>query len=238
VTAPSCLLTTATCCVVASLHKLVLFIMVFNVFGKLRRNKHQPREIEEKATIDTSIGDTIPTKHQFYLETRVKKAPEPVEKLLLSFGQSPGDGIRTSSSVSSLSSNSASTYDLPRRKSIEDTDDDSTVTARAAYPLAICAPQYFELAAPPLKDAKYVPTVWSTLFECCHPSVLQVEPTYSVARTDETKMGRFLASEDPEDPEDWETNEVVGRKKGIFRGWKGRRSACGGTDSALFTEEQ
>lgn len=217
--------------------------MVFHVLGKLRRNRSSkqelPPEIEQKKTNDTSLGDTIPTKHQFYLETPVKtKAPESVEKLLLSFGHSPGEGIRTSSSVSSLSSNSVSTYDLPRRKSIEDMDDDSAASTRAAHPLAMCAPQYFEPVAPPLKDAKHVPTFWSTFFECCHP-VLEVEPTYSAAPTDKTMFGRFLSDDEEEEEgrDDGETNEVA-KKRGVFRAWtkKSRRVACGAQDSFFLDE--
>lgn len=207
--------------------------MFHNVLHKLKRSKQYPQEIERKNTKDTSLGDTIPTKHQFYLETPVKeRAPESVEKLLLSFGHAPGEGIRTSSSVSSLSSNSASTYDLPRRKSIEASDQDSADTAKAAHPLALCAPHYFEQPAPPLKDAQFVPSFWSTFFECCHP-VLEAEPTYSAAPTDKTLLGRFLAEEISEDVE---TNEVVAKnKRGIFRGWnKSKRAAACGNESAFF----
>lgn len=181
-----------------------------------------PPGIEKKGTNETSLGDTIPTKQQFYLETpKKKKTSEPVEKLLLSFGHSPGEGIRTSSTVSSLSSNSASTYDLPRRRSIDEADDDedSVETVRPAFPLAVCAPQYFEPAAPPLQDAKHVPSFWSTLFECCHP-VLEAEPACTSVPTDGSAMGRFLKVEEFND---WETNEVVARKRGLFRGWKNNR---------------
>ena len=197
--------------------------MGFNVFGKLRRNKVP--DLERKKTNDTSLGDTIPTKHQFYLETPVKKAPEAVEKILLSFGHAPGEGIRTSSTVSSLSSNSASTFDLPRRKSTEDADETSAGTTRAAHPLAMCAPAYFEPAAPPLKDAKHVPSLWNTCLQCCHP-MLDMEPTYSAAPTDKTLFGRFLETEEEEELDDGETNEVA--KKRAFRSWrKGRKTTCG-----------
>jgi hypothetical protein len=217
--------------------------MVFQVFNKLRRSHSKQAEIERKKTNDTSLGDTIPTKHQFYLETPVKQKPPPeaVEKILLSFGHAPGEGIRSSSTVSSLSSNSASTYDLPRRKSIEEDSNDDASSTRAAHPLTMCAPQYFESAAPPLEDAKHVPsTFWSIFFECCHPS-LEAEPTYQSsvgAPTDKTLFGRFLPQEDRDDGE---TNEQVLKRRGVFRAWtrKSQRAACGAcTDEALPTEKR
>lgn len=216
--------------------------MVFQVLGKLRRSHLKQPEIERKQTYDTSLGDTIPTKHQFYLETPVKQKapPESVEKILLSFGHAPGEGIRTSSSVSSISSNSASTFDLPRRKSVDEDEEDDADSTRAAHPFAMCTPQYFEPAAPPLKDAKHVPaTFWSTFFECCHP-VLHAEPTYQSsieAPTDQSLFGRFLPEEDRDDGE---TNVQVMKKRGMFRAWtrKSRPTACGAcADEVLPTEQ-
>jgi hypothetical protein len=193
------------------------------VFGRFRRNSKQLDQSK-----DDSLGDTIPTKHQFFMELPVKRKPEPVESLLLSFGSSlHREGISSASTVSSLSSNSVSVYDLPRReKSLEGADstfDTSRQPKTTSLSCCIASPTCLEEEAPPLKNAQHAPTLWNTLFSCCSPEALDTEPTYSVTQTaglsDKSLFGFF---ETDDEGEEGEVSNKVAKKKGGFRAWRQR----------------
>jgi hypothetical protein len=195
---------------------------MFGVFGRFRRNSKQLQQSN-----DDSIGDTIPTKHQFFMELPVKRQLEPVESLLLSFGSRRlSERIRSTSTVSSLSSNSVSTFDLPRReKSLKGEDSQRQTTCQTTSPpLACCAPlpMFLEEETPPLKNDQHAPTLWKALFSCCSPDALNAEATYSVAQTagcsDKSLFGYFDTDEEGEA----EASNKVARKKGGLRAWRQR----------------
>jgi hypothetical protein len=188
-------------------------------FGRFRRNGKQLQQGN-----DDSIGDTIPTKHQFFMELPVKRQLEPVERMLLPFGpRTLGEGIRSTSTVSSLSSNSVSTSDLPRQKKLLKGEDSQCQTT--SPPLACCTPlpMFLEEKTPLLKNDQHAPTLWKALFSCCSPDALDAEANYSVTQTagcsDKTFFGYFDTDEDGEVAE---ASNKVARKWGGLRAWRQR----------------
>lgn len=206
-------------------HSLTCITLGYNImvsiFGKFRRNKQEKASSAEGEKLDDSFGETIPTKDQFFMELPVKRELEPVESLLLSLGASiQTDGIRSASTISSLSSNSASTCDLPRRQRDADAADPyekHLASKGPSSPLAWFAPSLFEEeAAPPLKNAKHVPSFWQTWLSCCaHDAVVDD----SVAPTEISLFG-FFGSDDEGD--EAEASNKVAKKRGGFNVWRAR----------------
>lgn len=191
---------------------------MFGVFGRFRRSKKDALSSEGQK--DDSFGETIPPEKQFFMELPVKRELQPVESLLLSLGASiQTDGIRSASTISSLSSNSESACDLPRRNKALDSKDTPYETPSSkgtSSPLAWFAPSLFEEEAPPLKNANHVSTFWQTWLSCCAHDALDTEPTYSVAPTDKSLFGFF------ESDDEGEASNKVAKKKGGFNGWRQR----------------
>ena len=187
--------------------------------------------MSEGEKLDDSFGETLQTKDQFFMELPVKRELQPMESLLSSLGANlQTGGIRSASTVSSLSSNSASTCDLPRRNKSLDSKDDADYPYATHHhhlsskgpssPLAWLAPSLFEeeVAGEPLKNPKHTPTFWQTLFSCCsHDAVLDVDPTYSVAPTEKSLFG-FFDSNDEQDEVD--ASNKVAKKRGGFILWR------------------
>jgi hypothetical protein len=198
---------------------------MFGVFGRFRRNSKQLDQSN-----DDSLGDTIPTKYQFFMEFPVKGKLEQVESLLLSFGaKTLSEEIRSASTVSSLSSNSASTYDLPRReKSLKGEDsmlDTSRQRKTTLPPPACCVavPMFLEEETPPLKIDQQSPTLFRALFSCCSPDTLDTEPTYSVAPTAGfSDKSLFGFSDTDGEGEGEEVSNKVAKKNGGLRAWRQR----------------
>lgn len=200
---------------------------MFGVLTRFRRNNNKKLE-EVDPKCEQSIGDTLPLKHQFMMEVPIKKNPHTVESLLLSFGSGVrSEGIRSASSVSTLSSNSTATYELPRRdKSSEDDTASDGAPRGGPLALSLCSPVFYEEEAPPLKDAQYVPTFWSTWFGCCSPSDILPSPELACSsdtRTEKTTFG-FWYSDEKISGED--TSIKVAKKRAGIIAWKQRRTTA------------